>query len=417
MTRLPHLTSLAWNEDDQLQQVDLGGGGTAFYVYDGAGKRVRKVVERRGNLTEERIYLGGFETFRRKTGGGLRLERETLHVMDGQRRIALIEMKTREDGTPVSPPDTVIRYQLDNHLGSSIVEVDGAGLLLSYEEYYPYGETSYHSARGAAETSLKRYRYTGKERDDETRLYYYGARQYIPWLGRWASADPAGMADGPNLFAYVSGNPVRFIDTAGSEQSDAQLMWQYLRDDFWRPKELLSYTPLGWSKTDWKNAGATLVGYAKGVGKVVAAPGVLTYYATGSLLYQTDPSFYSHYKEQHETFGKIAQSLKGAAQSPAAAGRFLVEGFTSGLEQMKTSLEQGDAAGAGEGLGTFVGSVAMAAEGGQGGKLNFGLAPAEAASVSRVGFQLALTAPPSALPAGVTLMASAANKPGARHPS
>jgi RHS repeat-associated protein len=196
--------------------VDLGGGGTAYYVYDGAGQRVRKVIERQGSLTEERIYLGGFEVFRRRTsGGGPRFERQTLHVMDGQRRIAMVETKTLEDGAPVNPPETVIRYQLDNHLGSAIVELDGAGLLLSYEEYYPYGETSYHSARGAAETSVKRHRYTGKERDDETRLYYYGARYYIPWLGRWASADPAGVADDVNVYAYVRNNPVVHSDPTG----------------------------------------------------------------------------------------------------------------------------------------------------------------------------------------------------------
>ena len=47
---------------DQLHEVDLGGGGTAFYVYDAAGQRVRKVHEHNGATVEERIYLGGFES-------------------------------------------------------------------------------------------------------------------------------------------------------------------------------------------------------------------------------------------------------------------------------------------------------------------------------------------------------------------
>ena len=42
------------------------------------------------------------------------------------------------------------------------------GSIISYEEYYPYGSTSYQAGRSAVEVSLKRYRYTGKERDEET---------------------------------------------------------------------------------------------------------------------------------------------------------------------------------------------------------------------------------------------------------
>ena len=44
--------------------------------------------------------------------------------------------------------------------------------IISYEEYYPYGSTSYQAGRSAAEVSLKRYRYTGMERDEETGLYH-----------------------------------------------------------------------------------------------------------------------------------------------------------------------------------------------------------------------------------------------------
>ena len=64
-------------------------------------------------------------------------------------------------------------------------------------------------------SSPKIYRYSGKERDDSTGLYYYGARYYASWLGRWLSPDPAGTVDGLNLYAFVSGNPIRFVDEAG----------------------------------------------------------------------------------------------------------------------------------------------------------------------------------------------------------
>src|SRR5262249_34480509 len=63
--------------------------------------------------------------------------------------------------------------------------------------------------------SLKRYRYTSKERDEESRLYYHGARYYAPWLGRWTSCDSAGAAEGPGRYTYVRNNPVRLFDPNG----------------------------------------------------------------------------------------------------------------------------------------------------------------------------------------------------------
>jgi RHS repeat-associated protein len=109
------------------------------------------------------------------------------------------------------------RFQLDNHLGSASLEVDESGLVIGYEEYHPYGTTAYASGRGGVEVSGKRYRYTGKERDEETGLYYHGARHLAPWLARWGSCDPSGLVDGPNLYAYARNNPSTLSDPSGRE--------------------------------------------------------------------------------------------------------------------------------------------------------------------------------------------------------
>ncbi|WP_437635622.1 RHS repeat domain-containing protein [Sorangium sp. So ce854] len=214
MTAMPHIAQLTWDENDQVRSTNLGGGGVVYYTYDAAGQRVRKVWEHSG-LVEERIYLGGYEVYRRRNSSGLELERQTLHVMDGARRVAMVETKTVDTSGPFTVTPRV-RYQLDNHLGSASLEVDGAGLVIGYEEYHPYGTTAYWSASSAVEVSRKRYRYTGKEKDEETGLYYHGARYYAPWLGRWTAADPAGMVDGPNLFLYALDNPVRLMDPDGA---------------------------------------------------------------------------------------------------------------------------------------------------------------------------------------------------------
>lgn len=218
MTSMPHLAAMVWDFKDQFQQADLGGGGTAYYVYDGAGQRVRKVIEsQNGARQKERLYLGGFEIYREYNGAAISLERESLHVFDDKQRIALVETQTIQNGNPVIAAVPLQRYQLGNHLGSSSVELDKDGALIGYEEYHPYGTTSFQAGRSAAEVSLKRYRYTGKERDEETGLNYHSARYYAPWLGRWTSADPLMLVDGPNLYWYAHNAPLLFTDPQGTD--------------------------------------------------------------------------------------------------------------------------------------------------------------------------------------------------------
>ena len=215
MLSMPHLAHMEWDFKDELSVVDLGGGGTAYYVYDAGGQRVRKVVEKNnGTLIEERIYLGGFEVFRKRLNGAQVLERETLHVMDDKQRIALVETKTQ--GIDDSPSQ-LIRFQFGNHLGSASLELDHQAKIISYEEYYPYGSTSYQAVDASIKAAAKRYRYTGMERDEETGFTYHGARYFAPWLGKWTSCDPNGIAGGINLYRYANANPVVFSDPDGRQ--------------------------------------------------------------------------------------------------------------------------------------------------------------------------------------------------------
>jgi RHS repeat-associated protein len=209
---------MAWDFKGQLHQVDRGGGGTAYYVYDATGQRVRKVIESQmGVRRTERIYLGGFEIYQEFNGNStaVTLARESLHVMDDQKRITLVETQTIENGHVVGAPAPLQRYQLGNHLGSASVELAEDGALISYEDYHPYGTTAFQAGSSVAESSMKRYRYTGKERDEETGLCYHGARYYAPWLGRWTSCDPKGIADGTSLYQYALETPLRFHDPTG----------------------------------------------------------------------------------------------------------------------------------------------------------------------------------------------------------
>ena len=225
MTGMLHLMLMQWDFKDQLSATSRQAVNatpppdkvpeTTFYVYDASGQRVRKVTERQnGSRKAERIYLGGFEIYREFKGNGIdiALERETLHIMDDKQRIALVE--TRTQGNDGSPPQ-LIRYQFGNHLGSASLELDDKGSVISYEEYTPYDSTSYQAVDRNIKAAAKRYRYTGKERDEETGFTYHGARYYAPWLGRWISCDPIGLEGSINLFAFCDASPLIKTDNNG----------------------------------------------------------------------------------------------------------------------------------------------------------------------------------------------------------
>jgi len=173
---------------------------------------VKKLVRKQGSQIEVTVYIDGIFEHHRLTQGGEVQENNTLRVMDSKSQIASIRV-----GSPFPDDQTPpIKYQLDDHLSSSNVLLDDGGVFISREEYTPYGETSFGSF------ARKRYRFTGKERDEESGLYYHGARYYAPWLGRWLSCDPVGIADSINLYQYAHQDPLRFIDLTGNQSEETE---------------------------------------------------------------------------------------------------------------------------------------------------------------------------------------------------
>jgi RHS repeat-associated protein len=217
---LPHLSVMQWNCKDELQATAKQqvcnnniAPETTFYVYDSSGQRIRKITETAaGNKKEERLYLGEVEVYIKYTGSNTGLERTTLHVMDDTRRIAMVDT---QNGVDTATDLRTVRFQFSNHLGSASLELNDMGEIISYEEYHPFGTTAYQAVNKNIKVAAKRYRYTGMERDEETGLAYHSARYYLPWLGRWLSADPIGIEGGMNLYRYSSNNPVKLSDPSG----------------------------------------------------------------------------------------------------------------------------------------------------------------------------------------------------------
>lgn len=270
MTFMPHLPKMTWDFKDQLQSVDKNKedgectGCKVYFTYDASGQRVRKVMEQNNKPLNERMYVGGYEIYRKYKSNDNDptftsiLERESLHIMDDKQRIALVDTKTIDtDIPPKKLPETLIRYQFGNHLGSASLELDENADVISYEEYYPYGSTSYQAVRsknpGSVEVSTKRYRYTGKERDEETGLYYHGARYYAPWLGRWVSCDPMTRNNGNSPFVYGYLCPLRYTDPDGKEEKESPPENQENEDVDWLTK-LSIYFGIKQAKEKLENA-------------------------------------------------------------------------------------------------------------------------------------------------------------------
>jgi RHS repeat-associated protein len=230
ITSMSHLSSMQWDFWERLrstaaQRVHTGAPETTSYIYGDDGIRLRKVTDRAATdersavKKSERLYLGQYEIYREYSSDGhkVTLERKTLHISNGSHLLAIIDAKIigKPDG-----PQQLFRYQYWDNVDSSVLELDEQGSLISYEEYYPYGSTSYQAVRSQL-FAPKRYRYTGKERDEESGFDYHGSRYYAPWIARWISPDPIGIADDMDLYAYVKCNPIIKNDPTGNEgQSD-----------------------------------------------------------------------------------------------------------------------------------------------------------------------------------------------------
>jgi len=93
-----------------------------------------------------------------------------------------------------------------DHLGSGSVITNQAGATTNWYEYMPFGELLMEQSTTEYNNP---YKYNGKELDEATGLYYYGARYYDPKTSVWLSVDPLAEKY-PNVspYAYAANNPV-----------------------------------------------------------------------------------------------------------------------------------------------------------------------------------------------------------------
>ena len=115
------------------------------------------------------------------------------------------------------PADTAhhedIFFYHSDHLGSTSYITDAKANITQFDAYLPYGELLVDEHSSSEEMP---YKFNGKEFDEETELYYYGARYMNPRTSLWYGVDPLAEKY-PNIggYAYCAGNPIKLIDTDG----------------------------------------------------------------------------------------------------------------------------------------------------------------------------------------------------------
>ncbi|PMO47310.1 hypothetical protein BCT10_00010 [Vibrio splendidus] len=100
-------------------------------------------------------------------------------------------------------------YYMTNHLGHVYGVFDQAGERLSQRGYSPCGQVS------GDDFTLQPFGMSPKRSDFESGLVYFGYRFYMPNLGRWLNRDPLQEQGGINLYAYVNGDPLGYVDPDG----------------------------------------------------------------------------------------------------------------------------------------------------------------------------------------------------------
>ncbi len=225
-----------WNEKNQLVSSS-DAQYTINYVYGQDGQRAAKYTAQ-----SEALYFNKMWSHHTDGGNAYLGGHNIKNIYLGETRI-VTKLAAGHETTVHEEVYKQFFYHSD-HLGSAALITDYRGDEYQRLEYTPYGEIWVEEQRVKNEALVYLpYKFTGKERDEETGLYYYGARYLDPKYSRWISVDPAlgeyvpgagksneadklpGMGGlfnsvNGNLYHYAANNPVRYTDPTGMAAYD-----------------------------------------------------------------------------------------------------------------------------------------------------------------------------------------------------
>ena len=180
---------------------------TTLFLNDYRGRRLTK-----STADSTTIYVGDSYVLTKFRDESV----QTTRYIDGPAgRVAAIKVKSANASEGSSPKNETLYFQ-QNHLFSTSLVTSETGAKKTQVTYRPYG-----SPFDLAQSAKFRPKFTGKELDATTGLYYYGSRYYDPHIGRFITSD-AGLAGAKtrqgafNRYAYVLNNPIKFVDPSGN---------------------------------------------------------------------------------------------------------------------------------------------------------------------------------------------------------
>lgn len=222
--------NLSWDFNDRLISLS-NEAKTASYNYDYTDTRKKKFVnDSSDGSTTEVFYIDKLSE--------VRDAKLMKYVYAGNSRIARTD--NISEGSSALIPET---FYLHDHLGSTNLAVSNDATITEQLVNYPFGHPRVEK-RNSSTTSAD-YKFTGKERDVESQLNYFEARYYEPVVGRFVSVDPLAhetkmvSSDGSgrktfewlklpqdlNYYAFVGGNPLRWVDPSGQEKKTSELFF------------------------------------------------------------------------------------------------------------------------------------------------------------------------------------------------
>lgn len=213
------LASYRYNNSG-LRISKTAGGHTTYYLYE--NRQLSAELNEQGRVTRQYIYAAEQPVAIIDTPQGTQTATQDSVAMLAQVGHDLVAVFKSWVSAPAQ-----IAYLHTNHLGAAELVTDDSGNAVWRAEYQPYGKLVAVSAAGRSHAASGKpgsngapafrlnLRLPGQYEDDETGLYYNDHRYYDPARGRYLTPDPLGLGGGINSYAYVSGNPLKYIDPTG----------------------------------------------------------------------------------------------------------------------------------------------------------------------------------------------------------